>query len=77
MAVLTVQDVRCCDVIQGVMLQGWRGRVKLGGQWQWVSRAVSGSWADGANPLCGRLHSYRWAFTETVLFSPEGETGVI
>lgn len=34
-----------------------------------MGRAVSGSRADGANSLCGRLEGHGGAFMETVLFS--------
>lgn len=70
---LAVQDVRRCDVVQGVVLQWRRGRVKLGGEGQRVSRAVSWSGADGANPFGGRLHGYGRAFVEAVLFRPAEE----
>ena len=36
---LAVQDVRCCDVVQGVVLQGRGGRVKLGAEGQRVGGA--------------------------------------
>lgn len=34
---------------------------------------MSGSRADGANPLGGGLHGHRWTFVETVLFASAGE----
>lgn len=74
LAVLSVQDVWSDDVIQSIVLQGWRGRVKLGSKGQRVGRAVSRSRADGANPFCCRLQRYRWAFMETVLFNSEQKT---
>lgn len=69
LAVLAVQDVGCCDVIQGVVLQRWRGRVKLGVEGERVGRAVSGSGADGANSFRCRLEGHWWAFVETILFT--------
>lgn len=55
------------------MLQGWRGRVKLGAEGQRVGRAVSGSGADCANSFCGGLHGYGGTFMETILFTSERE----
>lgn len=73
LAVLAVQDVRRRNVIQGVVLQGWRRGVKLGVEGQWVGRAVSGSRADGANPLGSGLHGYGGTLVEAVLFCPENQ----
>lgn len=70
---LAVQDVRRCDVVQGVVLQGRRGRVELGAEGQRVGGAVSGSGADGADSLCGGLQRYRWTFVEAIFFSSEEE----
>lgn len=70
---LAVQDVRCCNVVQGVVLQGWGGRVKLGAEGQRVGGAVSGSGTDGADSLCGGLQRYRWTFVEAIFFSSEEE----
>jgi len=74
LAVLAVQDVRRRDVVQGVVLQGRRGRVELGAEGQRVGGAVSGGGADGANPLGGGLHGRgrTLAFVETILFGSKG-----
>lgn len=72
LAVLPVEDVRHGNVVQGVVLQGRRGRVKLGAEGQRVGGAVSGSRADGANPFGGGLHGDGRAFVEAVLFGPAG-----
>ena len=55
------------------MLQGGRGRVKLGAEGQRVGGAVSGSRADGANPFGGGFHGCGGAFMETILFSSAEE----
>lgn len=71
LAVFAVEDVWCCDVVQGVVLQGWGSWVKLGVEGQRVGGAVSRRGADGANSLCSGLHGYGRTFVETVLLGPE------
>lgn len=71
LAVLTVQDVWRCNVIQGIVLQGWRCWVKLGIKGKWVGWAVSGGRANGANSFCSGLHGYGGTLMETILFCPE------
>lgn len=70
LAVLAVQDVRRGDVVQSVVLQRRRGRVKLGAEGERVSGAVAGSRADGADPFGGGLQGHGWALVEAVLFTP-------
>lgn len=73
LTVFTVEDMWCCNVIQRIVLQGRRRRVKLGVERQRVGGAVSRSWADGADSFGCRLQSHRWTFMEAVLFtSAEG-----
>lgn len=75
LAVLAVEEVGCRDVVQGVVLQGRRGRVELGAQGQRVGRAVAGSGADGADALrCGLQGGRRWRrpLVETVFFDSTG-----
>lgn len=70
---LAVKDVRRCDVVQGVMLQRWGGRVKLRAQRQRVGGAVSGGGADGADSFRGGFEGHRRTLMETVLFTSEEE----
>lgn len=70
---LAVQDVWRCDVVQGVMLQRWRGRMKLGAQRQRVGRAVSGSGADGADSFRRGFEGHGRTLMETVFFTSEEE----
>lgn len=70
---LAVKDVRRCDVVQGVMLQRWGGRVKLRAQRQRVGGAVSGSGADGADSFRGGFKGHGRTLVETVLFASEEE----
>lgn len=71
---LAVEDVRRCDVVQGVMLQRWRGRVKLGAQRQRVGRAVSRGGADGADALCCGFKGNGRTLVETILFPSEEQS---
>lgn len=70
LAVLPVEDVWCCNVIQGVVLQGRRSRVKLGVEGQRVGGAVSRSRADCANSFGGGLHGNWRTFVKAILFGP-------
>lgn len=71
---LAVEDVRRCDVVQGVMLQRWRGRVKLSAQRQRVGGAVSRSGADGADALCCGFKGHGRTLVETILFPSEEQS---
>lgn len=71
---LAVEDVWRGDVVQGVMLQRWRGRVKLGAQRQRVGGAVSRSGADGADALGCGFKGHGGALVEAILFPSEEQS---
>lgn len=68
---LAVQDVRRRDVVQGVVLQRRRRRVKLrAAEGQRVGGAVARRRADGADALGGGLQGGGRPLVEAVLLRP-------
>lgn len=71
LAVLAVEDVRRRNVVQGVVLQRRRCRVKLrAAEGQRVGGAVAWSRADGADALGGGLQGGRWSLVKAVFLRP-------
>lgn len=64
-------QVRCGDVVQGVVLERGRSRVDLGGELEGVGRAVAGGGAYGADPFGWRFQGRGGTLMETVFFTSD------